>query len=82
MLGKNDAALSNIKTALDIAKRSDSPIEAVLHCNLGNICLNRGEAKDAQSHCARALKLAKKLKYKEVILQANECLKEAKDMNK
>ena len=82
LLGKNDAALSNIKTALDIAKKSDSSIEAVLHCNLGNICLSRGEAKQAQTHCAKALKLAKKLKYKEVILQANECLKEAKEMKK
>lgn len=78
LLGKNEAAMSNIKTALDIAKKSDSPMQAMFQCNLGNICLNRGEAKDAEKHCTVALRLARKLKDKEVVRQANECLKGAK----
>ena len=80
--GDDDSALANLNTAIQLAKKSNSPDLAAFYVNLGNVYLNKSNLKSANDSCQAALALAQKLNMLSVIEEAKACLKTVKEYKK
>lgn len=76
--GDYKAAKTYIEKALEISKESDSPDYGIYLCNYGVVQLQLGDITQARQHCSDALAMAKLFNDKELLKEAQTCLKQVK----
>lgn len=76
MLGNFQDAKDSVMTAIYIAKKIDSSDLPSFIANLGTILIHTNGVAEAEQHCKRAAKLAKKYNNKDATDQAKICLDE------
>ncbi|XP_041369330.1 tetratricopeptide repeat protein 19, mitochondrial-like [Gigantopelta aegis] len=81
ILNKNYVqAESNLREAIKIGERVDSPETPVLYINLGAIFLRKADSDNAHNVCSHALVVAKKIGNIMAISQAKRCLEKSKQL--
>ena len=77
---KHAEAAKTLDQAILVAQNSASPDLSQLHCNQGNVYLNKQDYKTAKRCCEIALRLAQDAGDKHAIKQAKACVKQAKEL--